>query len=195
MTVVTDFILFGFFNILQLLLFVVFLVIYMVTLMGDILIILITVVDPALHSPMYFFFRNLSFMEICFNFVIIPKMLVNLLLENKAFSFYSCMLQMYFFFPLGSSECFLRAAMAYDRYVTICKPLHYSVVMDKTDLFYSTAGLTYFWPKSTYSSDTKKLLLVSCMVITPMLNPIIYSLRNKEVKWALRRTLGRKISL
>uniref|UniRef100_A0A8C3IGQ7 Olfactory receptor n=1 Tax=Chrysemys picta bellii TaxID=8478 RepID=A0A8C3IGQ7_CHRPI len=258
--------------------------------------------DPALNSPMYFFLRNLASLEICFNLVIVPKMLVNLLVENKAISFAECAAQMYFFFFFGAAECCLLAAMAYDRYVAICNLLHYPDIITRracfqlagaswfsgfpvatvqttwifslpfcgpnqvnhffcdsppvlelscantslfeiealtatvlfimfpfllilvsyvriittivrmpseegrhkafstcsshlvvVTLFYGTASSTYFRPKSSYSPDTKKLISLSYTVITPMLNPIMYSLRNKEVKSALRRTLGRKL--
>ncbi|XP_053900967.1 olfactory receptor 10A4-like [Malaclemys terrapin pileata] len=303
-TMVTEFILLGFSNLpqLQRLLFVVFLAAYVITLMGNILIILITTVEPALQSPMYFFLQNLSCLEICFTSVIVPKMLANLLSANQTIFFHGCILQMYFFFFFGSTECFLLAAMAYDRYVAICNPLRYTVVMNRricvqlavtswvsgipvgtvqttwlfsfpfcgpteinhffcdsppvlklvcgdtylfemyavtgtivivlfpfililvsyiciistilripsaegrlktfstcsshlmvVTLFYSTAGLTYFRPKSGYSPDTKKLISLSYTVFTPMLNPIIYSLRNKEVKGALRKMLGWQI--
>ncbi|XP_053118537.1 olfactory receptor 10A7-like [Hemicordylus capensis] len=300
---VTEFILLGFSDLLQLqiLLFMIFLIMYIITLLGNLLIILLTTTDPALQSPMYFFLRNLSFLEICFTSVIVPKMLVNLISEKKAISFPGCVIQMCFFFFFGSTECFLLAMMAYDRYVAICDPLHYSMTMKKriciqlalfswfsgipvgivqtawlfsfpfcglnkvnhffcdsppvlklvcvdtylfemyaitgtilivlspfllilvsyvriittilripsaagrhkafstcsshlivVTLFYGTAGLTYFRPRSSYSPDTKKLLSLSYTVFTPMLNPIIYSLRNKEVKGAMRRLLSRK---
>uniref|UniRef100_A0A674JJR0 Olfactory receptor n=1 Tax=Terrapene triunguis TaxID=2587831 RepID=A0A674JJR0_9SAUR len=303
-TTVTEFILVGFSNHpnLQVPLFLIFLGIYTITLTGNVLIILVTSFDPALNSPMYFFLRNLASLEICFNLVIVPKMLVNLLVENKAISFAGCAAQMYFFFFFGAAECCLLAAMAYDRYVAICNPLHYPDIMTRracfqlagaswfsgfpvatvqttwifslpfcgpnqvnhffcdsppvlelscadtslfeiealtatvlfimfpfllilvsyvriittilrmpseegrrkafstcsshlvvVTLFYGTASSTYFRPKSSYSPDTKKLISLSYTVITPMLNPIIYSLRNKEVKGALRRTLGRKL--
>ncbi|XP_006268376.1 olfactory receptor 10A4-like [Alligator mississippiensis] len=301
---VTEFILIGFSNHpnLQGPLFLIFLVIYTITLMGNILIILVTTLDSALQSPMYFFLRNLSSLEICFNLVIVPKMLVNLLVENKTISYSGCAAQMYFFFFFGAAECCLLAAMAYDRFVAICNPLRYPEIMNRracfqligaswfsgfpvstvqttwifslpfcgpnrinhffcdsppvldlacadtylfeiealtatvlfimfpfllilvsyvriittilrmpskegrhkafstcsshlvvVTLFYGTASSTYFRPKSSYSPDTKKLLSLSYTVITPMLNPIIYSLRNNEVKGALRRTLERKM--
>ncbi|XP_039355315.1 olfactory receptor 10A4-like [Mauremys mutica] len=303
-TTVTEFILVGFSNHpnLQVPLFLIFLGIYTITLTGNVLIILVTSFDPALNNPMYFFLRNLASLEICFNLVIVPKMLVNLLMENKAISFAGCATQMYFFFFFGAAECCLLAAMAYDRYVAICNPLHYPDIMTQracfqlagaswfsgfpvatvqtiwifslpfcgpnhvnhffcdsppvlelscadtslfeiealtatvlfimfpfllilvsyvriittilrmpseegrhkafstcsshlvvVTLFYGTASSTYFRPKSSYSPDTKKLISLSYTVITPMLNPIIYSLRNKEVKSALGRTLGRKL--
>ncbi|KAM7150829.1 olfactory receptor 10A4-like [Macrochelys suwanniensis] len=305
-TTVTEFILVGFSNHpnLQVPLFLIFLGVYTITLTGNMLIILVTSVDPALHSPMYFFLRNLASLEIGFTLVIVPKMLVNLLVENKIISFAGCASQLYFFFFFGTAECCLLTAMAYDRYVAICNPLRYPDIMNRracfqlavvswfsgfpvatvqmtwifslpfcgpnqvnhffcdappmlelscadtslfeiealtatvlfvmfpfllilvsymriittilrmpseegrrkafstcsshlvaVTLFYGTASSTYFRPKSSYSPDTKKLISLSYTVVTPMLNPIIYSLRNKEVKGALRRTLGRKLFL
>ena len=102
----------------------------LVTLMGNGLIILVTWADPMLHSPMYFFLRNLSFLEIGFNLVIVPKMLGTLMAQDTAISFLGCAAQMYFFFFFGVSECFLLATMAYDRYVAICHPLRYPVIMN-----------------------------------------------------------------
>ncbi|XP_060138117.1 olfactory receptor 10A4-like [Zootoca vivipara] len=303
-TSVTEFILIGFSNHpeLQVPLFTLFLIIYGITLSGNVLIVLVTTLDLTLQSPMYFFLRNLSFLEICFNLVIVPKMLVNFLIENKTISYAGCATQMYFFFFFGAAECCLLAAMAYDRYIAICNPLRYPDIMNRrtcfqlaaaswfsgfpvstvqttwifslpfcgpnkvnhffcdsppvlelacadtymfeiealtatvlfimfpfllilltyvriittilsmpsaegrhkafstcsshlvvVTLFYGTATSTYFRPKSSYSPDTKKILSLSYTVITPMLNPIIYSLRNKEVKGALKRTLCRRI--
>ncbi|NWI11622.1 O10A7 protein, partial [Crypturellus soui] len=302
-TVVTEFILLGFPSLaqFQLLFFVMLLLIYIVTLLGNILIILIIMVDPALHSPMYFFLQNLSFLDICFTLVVVPQLFSNLLTEKKSISFIGCMAQMFFFFSFGTVECFLLAAMAYDRYVAICNPLRYRNIMNRrvciqvmlalwfsgipvgtlqttwlfslpfcgpnkvnhffcdgppvlelvcadTSLFetysltatviiimspfvlilgsyicilhtvlkmnsatgrhkafstcsshlivvtllYGTGILAYIQPKSDYSPDVKKLLSLSYTVVTPTLNPIIYSLRNSEVKESLWRTLGRK---
>ncbi|XP_014383249.1 olfactory receptor 10A7-like [Alligator sinensis] len=304
-TVVTEFILLGFSSLLQLqlLIFLVLLVMYIISLMGNILIIFITIVDPALSSPMYFFLRNLSFLDICFTTVVVPKLLANLLSKNKSISFSGCKVQMFFFFFFGTVECFLLAAMAYDRYVAIHNPLRYTLVMNRrmctqiilaswisgipvgtmqtswlfsfpfcgpsevhhffcdgppvlelvcadtylfemysltatiiiilspfvlilasytciiytvmkmksaegrhkafstcsshlivVTLMYGTGSLTYIRPKSSYSPDTKRFLSLSYTVITPMLNPLIYSLRNNEVKGTLRRILDRKIS-
>ncbi|XP_070282799.1 olfactory receptor 10A5-like isoform X1 [Myotis yumanensis] len=304
-TRVTEFILVSFSSLpteLQLLLFLTFLIIYLVTLMGNSLIILVTLADPMLHSPMYFFLRNLSFLEIGFNLVIVPKMLGTLLAQNTTISFPGCAIQMYFFFFFGVAECFLLAIMAYDRYVAICNPLLYPVIMNQrtraklavaswfpgfpvatvqttwlfsfplcgtnkvnhffcdsppvlrlvcadtarfevyaivgtiliimipcllvlcsysriaaaifkipsakgkhkafstcsshllvVSLFYVSLSLTYFRPKSNNSPESKKLLSLFYTVVTPMLNPIIYSLRNNEVKNALSRTLSQKI--
>ncbi|XP_044840223.1 olfactory receptor 10A7-like [Mauremys mutica] len=302
-TTITGFILLGFSDIpsLQHLFFSVFLVTYIVTLAGNLLIIVLTLADPALHTPMYFFLRNLSFLEMCYTSVNVPKMLGNLFSWNKAISFIGCAMQTYFFFFLGGSECFLLAFMAYDRYVAICKPLHYPMVMNRkvsiglaagswlsgfpmsfgltsmvfilpfcrsheinhffcdippllklacgdtsrnemsvfmvamsfvtfpfmlilmsyvciistilrmpsgegrrksfstcsshlvlVTLFYGSACIMYLKPNSSYSPDTDKFLSLSYTVIAPMLNPIIYSLRNKEVKGAFWRMVRRR---
>ncbi|XP_066485460.1 olfactory receptor 10A7-like [Tiliqua scincoides] len=286
---------------LQVILFSIFLAIYIITLAGNLLIILLTLADPALHTPMYFFLRNLSFLEICYTSVNIPKMLDNLLSGNKSISFIGCAVQTYFTFFLGGSECFLLASMSYDRYIAICKPLHYPVLMSRkvytslavaswlsgffmsfghtsmvftlpfcasnvinhffcdippllklacgdtsrieiavfavamvfislpfilillsyagiiaailrisssagrkktfstcsshlivVTLFFGSGCITYLKPNSTYSPNTDKYLSLFYTVVSPILNPVIYSLRNKEVNGALRRIFGRK---
>ncbi|XP_045698434.1 olfactory receptor 10A4-like [Phyllostomus hastatus] len=284
---------------LQALLSLLFLTIYIITLMGNILMILVTTADSALQSPMYFFLRNLSFLEIGFNLVIVPKKLGTLITQDTSISFLGCASQMYLFFFFGAAECCLLATMAYDHYVAICDPLHYPVVMGHracaqltaaswfsgfpvatvqttwifsfpfcgpnrvnhifcdspsvivalvcTDtslfelealtatvlfilfpfllilgscaqilstifrmpsaegkckafstssshllvasLYHSTAILTHFQPRSSTSPENKKLLSLFYMVVTPMLNPIIYSLRSSEVKSALRQVI------
>ncbi|XP_012884153.1 PREDICTED: olfactory receptor 10A5-like [Dipodomys ordii] len=306
-TRVDEFILMSFSSLpkeMQLLLFLAFLAIYLVTLLGNSLIIVVTLADPMLHSPMYFFLRNLSYMEIGFNLVIVPKMLSTLLTPDTTISFLGCAAQMYFFFFFGVAECFLLATMAYDRYVAICSPLHYPVIMNHrtraklavaswfpgfpvatvqttwlfsfpfcatnrvnhffcdsppvlrlvcadtarfevyaivgtilvvmlpcllivcsyariatailqipsakgkhkafstcsshllvVSLFYVSLSLTYFRPKSNNSPESKKLLSLSYTVVTPLLNPIIYSLRNNEVKNALGRTFHKALTL
>ncbi|XP_026517844.1 olfactory receptor 5V1-like [Terrapene carolina triunguis] len=302
-TVRTKFILLGFSNLprQKYLLFSVFLSAYLITLAGNLLIIVLTLADPALHIPMYFFLRNLSFLEICYTSVNIPKILANLLSEDQTISFIGCAVQTFFFFFLAGSECFLLASMGYDRYVAICKPLYYSVVMSRkvytglaagswlsglliffgltvmvftlpfchsheinhffcdippllklacgdtsgkemsvfimalfvvtfpfmlilmsyvciistilrmpsgegrrksfstcsshllvVMLSYGSASVMYLKPKSSYSPDTDKFLSLSYSVITPMLNPIIYCLRNKEVRGAFWRMMGRR---
>ncbi|XP_051026509.1 olfactory receptor 10A7-like [Acomys russatus] len=302
-TRVTEFTLLGFTNNpdMQVSLFVLFLAIYSVTLLGNFLIVIVTSVEPTLQTPMYFFLRNLSLLEVCFTLVMVPKMLVDLVSTRKVISFVGCGTQMYFFFFFGSSECFLLSMMAYDRFVAICNPLRYPVIMNRSlclwmaigswmsgvpvsmlqtawmmalpfcgpsavdhffcdgppvlklvtedtttyemqalastlifimfpfslilvsythiigtilrmpsatgrrkafstcsshiivvSLFYGTASLTYLRPKSNQSPESKKLVSLSYTVITPMLNPIIYSLRNKEVKGAVKRTITRK---
>ncbi|XP_038621180.1 olfactory receptor 10A7-like [Tachyglossus aculeatus] len=300
---VTEFILFGFSNIheFQTILFVIFLVIYLVALIGNSLLVLVSSLDPALQTPMYFFLRSLSLMDIGYTTVIIPKMLTNFLSKNQSISFGGCAAQMYFSFFFGPSECWILTTMAYDRQAAICDPLRYSLIMNRgrclllalaswlsgipvatvqttmmftlpfcgpnvinhffcdgppllelvcTDtfafevygvtatvtflmfpfgiiivsyvqilvtivkmssaegrhkafstcsshlivvsLFFGAASLTYFRVKSSYSPEIKKLLSLSYTVFTPMLNPLIYSLRNQEVKGALKRILGQK---
>ncbi|KAB0337433.1 hypothetical protein FD754_025192, partial [Muntiacus muntjak] len=110
-------------------LFAVFLIMYLVTLVGNGLIILAIHSDSRLHTPMYFFLSNLSFMDICFTTVIVPNMLVNLLSETKFISYVGCLVQMYFFMALGNTDSYLLASMAIDRLVAICNPFHYDVVM------------------------------------------------------------------
>ncbi|XP_076989473.1 olfactory receptor 1L6-like isoform X2 [Tamandua tetradactyla] len=110
-------------------LFAVFLTMYLVTIVGNILIILAIHSDSRLHTPMYFFLSNLSFMDICFTTVTVPKMLVNLLSETKAISYVGCLVQMYFFMAFGNTDSYLLASMAIDRLVAICNPFHYNVVM------------------------------------------------------------------
>ncbi|NWH46157.1 O10A4 protein, partial [Fregata magnificens] len=281
-------------------LFCLVLLMYLSTLVGNILIILITMVDAALHSPMYFFLKNLSFLEIGYTTSTIPKMLVNFLTQRKGISFLGCAMQMYAFSLLGITECCLLSAMAYDRYVAICHPLRYTTMMSwnkcfllsavswligvlvalgqttliftlpycgpnrinhlfcdllpllklacvdtyknevttyviavffitvpfllivasyiwilhtifklpsaagkrKTfstcsshlvvvTLFYGSGIVTYLTPKAFYSSNSNKLLSLSYTLVSPMMNPLIYSLRNKEVKQALKRLIAK----
>uniref|UniRef100_A0A8C4WEK3 Olfactory receptor n=1 Tax=Gopherus evgoodei TaxID=1825980 RepID=A0A8C4WEK3_9SAUR len=282
---------------LQVPLFSIYLFIYIIILMGNILIILVTI-DTALQTPMYFFLQVLSFLEICYTSVTIPKMLVDFLSDNRSISFVGCAAQMYFLLFLGISECFLLAAMAYDRYVAICNPLRYRLIMKRrvclslvvlswfsgnmvslvqtvwvftllfcesnqinyffcdvlpliklsctditsyemqlftatilvnftpfslilvsyvviistilkmasTDgrhkafstcsshlivvtLYYGSSGLIYLRPKSINSLDSNKVLALMYTTITPILNPIVCSLRNSEVKGAVWRLL------
>ncbi|XP_053120582.1 olfactory receptor 10A7-like [Hemicordylus capensis] len=301
----SEFLLLGFSELgqFQFLLFAMFLVVYLLTLMGNFFIIFLTKTDTALHSPMYFFLQNLSFAEVGFISTIVPKMLVNLLSAKKTISLSECRAQMYFVFFFGTMECFLLTVMAYDRFVAICNPLRYPVIMNRTfcvllamaawtsgfpvglikstwvfsfpfcesnavfhffcdtpailqlacgdthrfelfsrigtsviilcpftliltsyiriiitilkmpsaegrrkafstcsshimavTLFFGTASLTYFRLKTNYSAGVKRLLSLSYTVFTPMLNPIIYSLRSKEMKGAFSRMLRRKIN-
>ncbi|XP_054849888.1 olfactory receptor 12D1-like [Eublepharis macularius] len=110
-------------------LFAVFLVLYLASLLGNGAIVCVVVTESRLHTPMYFFLSNLSCLDICYSVVIIPKMLDGFLLAHRRISFIGCIAQLHFFHFLGSSEALLLAAMAYDRYVAICNPLHYPVIM------------------------------------------------------------------
>ncbi|XP_038597539.1 olfactory receptor 10A3-like [Tachyglossus aculeatus] len=303
---VTDFILLGFSNFpkLQFLLFVVFLIIYLIILVGNTVIVFIITLEQSLHIPMYLFLRVLSILETCFSGTIVPKMLVILSTDHRTISFAGCVAQMYFILFLGGTECFLLCSMAYDRYVAICNPLHYPVLMSKAfvtkltagsvisgaaiaiiqtpwvfsfpfcgrnkinhlfcetppvldlvcgdtflfeiyayigtisvvmlpflmillsytrilyiilkmsstvgrqkafstcashltsvTLFYGPANLTYLQPKASYTAESKELLSLAYALLTPLLNPLIYSLRSSEMKGALKKILRRKLAL
>ncbi|XP_053120559.1 olfactory receptor 2AP1-like [Hemicordylus capensis] len=131
-TYVTEFILLGFKDLknLWVLLFLGFLVIYMVTMAGNLLIVVIVVTDQNLHTPMYFFLGNLSCLEICYSSTLIPIMLATLLIDRKSISFSCCFLQLFFFGYCLGAECYLLSVMSYDRYLAICKPLHYATFMN-----------------------------------------------------------------
>ncbi|XP_075410634.1 olfactory receptor 7A5-like [Tenrec ecaudatus] len=115
---------------LQPLLFGLFLSMYLVTFTGNLLIILAITTDSHLHTPMYFFLSNLSFADICFTSTTIPKMLMNIQMQNKVITYEHCITQMYFFLLFAGLDNFLLAVMAYDRFVAICHPLHYMVIMN-----------------------------------------------------------------
>ncbi|XP_007532336.1 olfactory receptor 12D2 [Erinaceus europaeus] len=303
-TSVTEFLLLGVTDIQQIwpFLFVVFLTMYIVNVAGNGAILLIVITDSKLHSPMYFFLGNLSYLDICFSTVTLPKMLENFLSTHKAISFSGCITQLHFFHFLGSTEAMLLALMAFDRYVAICKPLHYTVIMNhqlciqmavsawtiaffhallhavmtshlsfcgsnhihhffcdvkpllklacgnselnewllnivtgiiamgsffltllsyfyiithlfcKTQsckmlhkalstcashfmvviLFFAPVVITYVRPASGSSMDEDRIIAIMYSVVTPVLNPLIYTLRNKQVKAALHRMIQRR---
>ncbi|XP_049717750.1 olfactory receptor 10AG1-like [Elephas maximus indicus] len=132
LTEVMEFVLLGFADIprLQWLLFGLFLIIYIIILMSNGTIFLITKMDPALQSPMYFFLANFSFLEICYVSATLPRMLMNLGTQRRSISLVACATQMCFVLMFGTTECFLLTVMAYDRYVAICNPLNYLLVMN-----------------------------------------------------------------
>ena len=131
-TRVTQFVFLGLTDnwVLEILFFMAFSVMYVLTLLGNILIMVTIVFTPRLHIPMYFFLSNLSFIDICHSSVTVPKMLEGLLLERKTISFDNCIAQLFFLHLFACAEIFLLTVMAYDRYVAICAPLHYANVMD-----------------------------------------------------------------
>nr|XP_020763111.1 olfactory receptor-like protein OLF4 [Odocoileus virginianus texanus] len=131
LTHVSGFLLLGFLEApeLQPLIFGVFLSMYLITVFGNLFIILAVSSDTQLHTPMYFFLSNLSFVDICFTSTTIPKMLWNIQTRNKVISYEGCITQMYFFALFVGLDDFLLTVMAYDRFVAICHPLHYTVIM------------------------------------------------------------------
>ncbi|XP_049639524.1 olfactory receptor 6C74-like [Suncus etruscus] len=131
-TTVTTFILLGLTNDpqLQVVVFVLLFFTYMLSAAGNLTIITLTLLDSHLKTPMYFFLRNFSFLEITFTTVCIPKFLVSIATGDRTISYNSCVAQLFFTILLGATEFFLLAAMSYDRYVAICKPLHYTTIMN-----------------------------------------------------------------
>uniref|UniRef100_A0A674JU49 Olfactory receptor n=1 Tax=Terrapene triunguis TaxID=2587831 RepID=A0A674JU49_9SAUR len=297
-TSITEFILLGFGNIpkLRVFLFLLFLVIYFVTVGGNILIVVLVVADQHLHTPMYFFLGNLSCLETCYTSTILPRMLASLLTGDRTISVSGCLTQYYLFGFFGATECYLLAAMSYDRYLAICKPLHYAALMNGNlclqlatgswicgfltipiivflmlqftfcgpneidnffcestqiinlycndtyqmelvvtilaalftlppfalalasyvciisnilripsttgkqkafstcsshlivvTVFYGTLIIVYLLPKTNTLRDLNKVFSVCYTILTPMANPFIYSLRNQEVKEALKK--------
>ncbi|CAH6778471.1 olfactory receptor 6C6 [Phodopus roborovskii] len=115
---------------LQILIFLFLFFNYILSLMGNLVIILLTLLDPCLKTPMYFFLRNFSFLEISFTTVCIPRFLTSILSGDRTISYNGCAAQLFFVFLLGVTEFYLLAAMSYDRYVAICRPLHYPIIMN-----------------------------------------------------------------
>lgn len=133
-TTVTEFILQGF-SILresQIFLYPLFLLIYVITVGGNVSVMITYTLSPNLHTPMYFFLANFSFLEIFYVTSTIPNILSNLLSNHRAISFYGCAVQMYCVLLLGGTECYMLAAMAFDRYNAICRPLLYTIIMNRT---------------------------------------------------------------
>ncbi|XP_059587304.1 olfactory receptor 10A7-like [Alligator mississippiensis] len=141
-TSITEFILLGFGNFpeLQILFFLLFLVTYIVTMTGNILILSLVVADQRLQTPMYFFLGNLSCLEAFYTSAILPRMLASFLTENRTVSVRGCIVQMFFFAFLASTECCLLAAMSYDRNIAICKPLYYVALMNGRICLHLAAG-------------------------------------------------------
>ncbi|XP_069502622.1 olfactory receptor 5AP2-like [Ambystoma mexicanum] len=286
----------------QTFLFLLFLVFYMITLAGDLFIMLLVALDPKLHNPMYLFLANFSFVDICLISAIVPQFLRNLISTRQTISFVGCLTQFFFFGVMANAECLLLAVMGYDRYVAIYSPLNYSLVMSSKTcgmlvaaayvisvlhsllytlmssqlsfcgsnkihhffcdfppllklscsdtsieqlvvstegmamllvpflflvasyttvvrtilksrsvegrwkafstcsshltvvaLYYSSLLFMYFKPLSSYSLDYDRVVSVVYSAIVPMLNPFIYSLRNKDIARASRRVLNRWI--
>ena len=303
-TVFTDFILLGLSGRqdVQQGLFVLFLLVYGITVIANLGMILLISMDPRLHMPMYYFLSNLSFCDVCYSSSVCPKMLADFLSEQKRIPYNLCAIQLYSFGAFADVECVMLSVMAYDHYVAICNPLLYTVTMSRrvciqlvataytagfidtaiftsctfplsfcnsniinhffcdfppllaistsdttineiviftysscvlgfsivtvllsysyiittilrmksaesrrkafstcashlttVAMFYGALLFMYFRPSSSYSMDTDKVASVFYTVVIPMLNPLIYSLRNKDVKGALKKAVGTKL--
>ncbi|KAM9233805.1 olfactory receptor 2B2-like [Dugong dugon] len=301
-SILWEFILLGFSDRpwLELLLFVVFLVSYILTILGNLAIILVSRLDSKLHTPMYFFLTNMSLLDLCYTTSTVPQLLINICSTRKVISCGGCVAQLFIFLALGSTECLLLAVMSFDRFVAICRPLHYSIIMHQrlylqlaaaswisgfsnsvlqstltlqmplcghkevdhffcevpallklscvdttvneaelffisvlfllipltlilisyafiaqavlqiqsaegrrkafgtcgshlivVSLFYGTAIYMYLQPPSPASKDCGKMVSLFYGIITPMLNPLIYTLRNKDVKGAFKSSVAR----
>ncbi|XP_033029619.1 olfactory receptor 1020-like isoform X2 [Lacerta agilis] len=121
-------------------LFAWFLVNYLITIVGNLGILMVIRFDARLHTPMYFFLSNLSFLDICYSTTISPRLLIDLLRVRKVISFTECLVQFYFYATFATTECFLLAAMAYDRYMAICNPLTYTITMSQKVCAFLVAG-------------------------------------------------------
>ncbi|XP_050774123.1 olfactory receptor 4E1-like isoform X2 [Gopherus flavomarginatus] len=165
-TMVTEFILLGLSSNpeMQLILFMVFLPIYLLTLAGNILIMVTIIHDRHLHTPMYFFLTNLSFIDVCHTSVTVPKMLSDFLSAEKTISFGGCVAQMFFLHLFTCTEIFLLTVMAYDRYVAICNPMHYLTVMNHKVCLLLTAAV---WLGGTVHS----IALTSMTIKLPYCGP------------------------
>ncbi|NXJ71664.1 OR5G3 protein, partial [Rostratula benghalensis] len=141
-TPVTEFSLTGFTEdlVTQLTLFLMFLLIYLLTILGNLGMIALIRASPLLRSPMYYFLGNLAFVDLCSSTIIIPKVLANFLLEKKGIAYAGCVAQVFIYDVFGMTECFLLAMMAYDRYVAICHPLVYPLVMSPKSCLQLVAG-------------------------------------------------------
>lgn len=167
---------------LQIVIFIFLFLNYMFSVMGNLSIILLTLLDSRLKTPMYFFLRNFSCLEVSLTTICIPRFLITIVTKNKIISYNSCASQLFFFLLLGVTEFYLLAAMSYDRYVAICKPLHYLIIMSNKvcyQLVFSSwaAGFLITFPPlllglklefcaskviDHFICDTSPLLQISC---------------------------------
>ncbi|XP_041910028.1 olfactory receptor 7D4-like [Arvicola amphibius] len=178
---------------------------YLLALCGNLLIILTVSSDYHLHTPMYFFLFNLSIVDIGFISTTVPRVIMDIQTHCQVISYVGCLTQMSLFIIFGCMDSMLLTVMAYDRFLAICYPLHYQVVMNPSRcgvlllgsylsivcLFYGTGLGVYFSNSLSHSPGSNAVASVMYTVVTPMMNPFIYSLRNKDIKTALRKIPSR----
>ena len=179
-TRISEFLLLGFSEEpeIQPLIFGLFISMYLITVFGNLLIFLAVSSDSHLHTPMYFFLSNLSFVDICFTSTTIPKMLWNIQAQNKAITYEGCIIQMYFFILFVCLDDFLLTVMAYDRFVAICHPLHYTVMMNS-----QLCGLLMLvsWVMSALNSLIQSLMVLQLSFCTDLEIPHFFCEINQMV--------------
>uniref|UniRef100_A0A452QJZ7 G-protein coupled receptors family 1 profile domain-containing protein n=1 Tax=Ursus americanus TaxID=9643 RepID=A0A452QJZ7_URSAM len=170
---------------LQPLLFGLFLSMYLITVFGNLLIILAVSSDSHLHTPMYFFLANLSFVDICFTSTTVPKMLWNIQTQSKLITYEGCIAQIYFFLLFSSSDDFLLSVMAYDRFVAICHPLHYMVIINPW-----LCGLLVLvsWIMSVLNSLLQSLMVLQLSFCTEVEIPHFFCEPNQMIQLACSDT-------
>uniref|UniRef100_A0A5F5PEJ1 Olfactory receptor n=1 Tax=Equus caballus TaxID=9796 RepID=A0A5F5PEJ1_HORSE len=153
-----------------------FLSMYLITVFVNLLIILAVSSDSHLHTPMYFFLSNLSFLGICFTSITIPKMLLNIQMQSKGITYEGCITQMYFFMLFVVLDTFLLTVMAYDRFVAICYPLHYPVIMNPV---FCALLLLVSWIMSALNSLLQSLMLLGFLSVQTWKSPTFSVKSNK----------------
>ncbi|XP_025783985.1 olfactory receptor 5D13-like [Puma concolor] len=174
---------------LQMPLFLVFLTIYTVTVLGNLGMIMIIQINPKLHTPMYFFLSHLSLVDFCYSTVVTPKLLENLIVEDRTISFTGCIMQFFFACIFVVTETFMLAVMAYHKAFSTCASHLIAIT-----IFHGTILFLYCVPNSKSSWLMVKVASVFYTVVIPMLNPLIYSLRNKDVKETVKKLINTKLS-
>ncbi|XP_004626803.2 olfactory receptor 7A10-like [Octodon degus] len=175
---------------LQPILFGLFLSMYLVTVLGNLLIILAIISDTHLHTPMYFFLSNLSFVDICFTSTTVPKMLVNIHTQSKIITYKGCITQMNFFLLFSVVDIFLLTVMAYDRFVAICQPLNYMVIMNPR-----LCGLLVVvsWIVSVLHALLQSLMVLQLFFCTDLQIPHFFCELNQVVHCACSDTFSNNI--
>ncbi|PIO28509.1 hypothetical protein AB205_0062410 [Aquarana catesbeiana] len=186
---IEEFILLGFSNFnskLQLMLFTLFLLIYVFTILGNLIIITVATLDSLLHTPMYYFLRNLSFLEICYISVTLPKLLQTFVAKKKSIPFYV----LYSYGRIIAAILRISTNTGRKKVFSTCASHFVSVT-----LFFGTGAFTYVRVKTSDTPDNDKILSLLYSVVTPLLNPLIYSLRNQDVKGGFRKILYKSVGI